>query len=76
MKAFSDSGQGLSATIRLTQKPKIPKALCPIHRFVGFFDGASQNASSQCGAGAILQIDDLCHYKLWMNCCFGTNTKG
>ena len=41
-----------------------------------FFDGASQEASSLCGVDAILLMDDLSFYKLWMNCNPGSNTKG
>jgi ribonuclease HI len=43
---------------------------------VGFFDGASQERGTKCGAGAILKCPSLGTYKLKMNCGNGTNTKG
>jgi hypothetical protein len=43
---------------------------------VGFFDGASQDRGSTCGAGVVLKCPVLGTYRLKMNCGRGTNTKG
>jgi ribonuclease HI len=43
---------------------------------VGFFDGASQEKGSKCGAGALLKCPVLGTYRLKMNCGRGTNTRG
>jgi len=43
-------------------------------RAVGFFDGASHESGTKCGAGAILKCR-LGTYRLKMNCGKGTNTR-
>ena len=50
--------------------------MSPAHRLVGFFDGASQVDSSRCGIGAVLKLDDLSYYHLWLNYSPRSNTKG
>ena len=50
--------------------------MTPTYDLVGFFDGASQGSALLCGVGAILKLENQCHYKIWMNCGFGTNTIG
>jgi hypothetical protein len=41
---------------------------------VGFFDGASHNGCSKCGAGAILKCPHIRVYMIKMNCGQGTNS--
>ena len=41
-----------------------------------FFDGASHDVGANCGAGALLWINDSCCYKLKMGCGKGSNTRG
>jgi hypothetical protein len=43
---------------------------------VGFFDGASQDRGSKCGAGAVIKCPVLGTFRLKMYCGNGTNTKG
>ena len=50
--------------------------MSPTHSLVGFFDGASQDDSSLCGVGAILKLEDLSYYHLWLNYSPKSNTKG
>jgi hypothetical protein len=43
---------------------------------VGFFDGASQDMGSKCGAGAVLKCPIEGTFRIKMNCGKGTNTRG
>jgi hypothetical protein len=43
---------------------------------VGFFDGASQDRGTKCGAGAVIKCPILGTYRLKMNCGNGTEYKG
>ena len=43
---------------------------------VGFFDGASQDLGSKCGANAVLKCPTKGTFKIKMNCGKGTNTRG
>ena len=76
MKAFSELGGELSISVSTRRAARVPKPLAPQHNMMGFFDGVSQAGNSLCGAGAILRMTDQSYFKLWMNHCLGTNTKG
>jgi ribonuclease HI len=43
---------------------------------VGFFDGASQERGTKCGAGAVIKCPVLGTFRIKMNCGSGTNTRG
>jgi len=43
---------------------------------VGFFDGASQDRGSKCGARVVLKCPAMGLLRLKMNCGIGTNTRG
>lgn len=43
---------------------------------IGYFDGASQEASMKCGVGAILKLNDTRCFHMKMACGGGSNTKG
>jgi hypothetical protein len=42
---------------------------------IGWFDGAAQSSSNNCGAGGKIRINGHISYKWFFNCGMGTNTK-
>ena len=61
----------------VTHKVRIPRhPSFNLDWLIGFFDGASQDASLKCGVGAVFKLNESCSYKLKMGCGNGTNTSG
>lgn len=55
--------------------PVLKRPSPPVRDFMAFFNGASQQGGSSSRAGAIIYIDQIQFFKVWMNGGVGSNMR-